>query len=389
MAIITSFFDDDLYKFTTGAIVHHYFPNFRVGYRFINRGDTKFPLGFDKRLCEEIEALSEVRPTEQEIEWLRANMPALSQRYITYLSHYRLDPTEVNARLRYGKLHLKVDGYWDRTIFWEVKLMAIISELYFEMTGQKMDTGVELRAKQKGKALAAADCEYIEFGTRRRFSYAAQDAVIRNLMDKQGFKGTSNPHFAMKYNLPIKGTYPHEAIMALSGWCGIENADKIWRMLWTQFYGKEFSVALTDTFTTPFFFKHFSREEAQQWRGLRQDSGCPFKWTNTYAFPFFEKMGVDTIDKTFIYSDGLTDEKLITLTDAFRNRVNVQGGIGTFFSNDVQGCKPLNMVIKLAYVKPRENDSEQTHVVKLSDEVEKCTGNATDVYEALQIIQNQ
>ena len=91
----------------------------------------------------------------------------------------------------------------------------------------------------------------------------------------------------------------------------------------------------------------------------------------------YNKLDVPTINKKFIFSDGLTDETYKELSLKYRNDGIIIGGIGTSFSNDC-GHKPLNMVIKLI-------SADDKGVVKLSDVQGKYTGRQEDI-EATKII---
>ena len=54
--------------------------------------------------------------------------------YLDFLSGYRFDPSELKITQNGSHLDITIEGYWYKTILWEVPLMAIISELYFKMT---------------------------------------------------------------------------------------------------------------------------------------------------------------------------------------------------------------------------------------------------------------
>ena len=45
--IIHDFLDNDLYKFTAMNAIQKKFPDSEVVYRFVNRGNTSFPPGFE------------------------------------------------------------------------------------------------------------------------------------------------------------------------------------------------------------------------------------------------------------------------------------------------------------------------------------------------------
>jgi nicotinate phosphoribosyltransferase len=76
---------------------------------------------------------------------------------------------------------------------------------------------MEERAFGKAERLIRGGCTFSEFGSRRRRDYHTHDLVIQGLLsaskqlDGPGkLQGTSNVHFAMKYNLTPIGTVAHE-----------------------------------------------------------------------------------------------------------------------------------------------------------------------------------
>ena len=96
--------------------------------------------------------------------------------------------------------------------------MSIVSEAYFKHDNTSWDyTGQIALAKQKGKELFTAGCVVSEFGSRRRRSYLAQDLVMQGLVaanaefgTREGkLAGTSNVHFAEKFDVAPIGTIAH------------------------------------------------------------------------------------------------------------------------------------------------------------------------------------
>src|SRR5579871_6154135 len=128
--IIQSLFDTDHYKITMGQVVFHQFPRAVVQYRFFARTATVFPEGFADTLRQHLDALADLQARPEEIAWLRTRVRYLKPTYLEWLAHYRFDPHEVAVRQEGGRLDITATGPWYRTVFWEVPLLALVSELY-------------------------------------------------------------------------------------------------------------------------------------------------------------------------------------------------------------------------------------------------------------------
>lgn len=379
--IITSLLDDDLYKFTMGAVVFHNFPDLEVSYEFFNRGKTQFPKGFDERLKEQIIFLALTKMSFDELNWVKAQ-PVFRPTYAEWLHGYRYNPDEVTVKQTGSELKITIRGPWYRTILWEVKLMAIISELYFMMVGEPMAADWKERIVRKAEELSLNNCWWVDMGTRRRRSYLVQDAVVANMKDFPGFIGTSNPVLAMRHKVKAIGTSAHEAPMAMECLFGAGAANEKWLDYWRQYYAELLNVALTDTFTSSIFLEQLA-EKLQEWEGFRQDSGDPYRWARLFL-EAFSLYGIDAKSKNFVFSDSLTVPKFIAISKTFSPFVKrVIGGIGTNLSNDTftseqvaAGWKALNMVIKLSGVRVA---NKWIGAVKLSDDVGKNTGKPTDI----------
>jgi nicotinate phosphoribosyltransferase len=378
--IITSLLDDDLYKMTMGAVVFHNFPNAQVTYEFFNRGKTHFPSGFAAQLRKQIQYLSALTFADDEIDYLKS-LNRFKDNYIEFLRHFQLDPNEVNVtQLDSGELKIFIKGSWYRTIFWEVKLMAIISELYFRMAGTEMSKDWADRIVDKSIELQAAGCKWSDFGTRRRRSFEVQNRVVATMKYYTGFLGTSNIHLAKKFGVTPIGTSAHEAVMAMAVLVGYENANNAWLNYWADYYDGELGIALPDTFTTEVFLRNFNGRLTRQWDGLRQDSGEPEAFADK-VIKHYAKHHVSTRDKKLVFSDNLNTKKGILLHVKYNGLFNVMLGIGTNFTNDTfsdeqkaAGIKPLNMVIKITSANFGQG---WLPTVKLSDDLGKNMGNMT------------
>jgi len=134
--MIHSILDTDLYKLSMAAAVAHHCPRVEAEYEFINRDKTPFPPGFGEALRKAVDALQELGLTGEEEKFLRERCYYLSPNYIDMFRGYRFDPKQVDIRQVGGELFVSIRGPWYLTIFYEVPLLAMISELYFKMMGQ-------------------------------------------------------------------------------------------------------------------------------------------------------------------------------------------------------------------------------------------------------------
>lgn len=360
------------------AVIKH-FARARVRYEFINRGKTDFPDGFAEKLREIVFNMANLSLGDFEKEYLNKELHYLDPTYVDFLKGYRYNPSEVGIVQRNGELFVSVEGYWYRTILWEVPLMAIISELYFKMKGFNIKPESEIidRVYRKATGFKMLGVKVADFGTRRRYSYENHERVIKALINNGGssFIGTSNVYFAYKYGLKAIGTHAHEWFMFHAAKYGYKVANAMALENWVRTYRGDLGIALSDTFTTEVFFSSFDTKFAKLFDGVRHDSGNAIEFAKK-TINHYKKLRIDPISKTIVFSDGLSPEKVEEIEKYCRGEIKTSYGIGTNLTNDV-GVEPLNIVIKLIDVKPEGDEWE--HAVKLSDSPGKYTGNPDEV----------
>lgn len=384
--ISPSILDNDFYKFTMQHAVVKLFPYAKGRYQFINRGKHEFPKNFAERLREAIDDMAKLKLTHKEKEFLRETCPYLDPTYLDFLQGYRYDPSEVTIEQVGNEVKVSIEGFWYRTILWEVPIMALICELFYRETNQKRnaDELVIQTVEDKIKKYRDLDIVFAEFGTRRRHSYEVHDLVVKTLQEKgQGtFIGTSNVYLAMKYNTKPIGTHAHEWFMFHAAKYGYKMANSMGLEHWTDVYRGDLGIALTDTYTTEVFFEQFDKKFAKLFDGVRHDSGDPLEFGDK-TIAHYQKLGINPLTKTIIFSDGLNYDKVERITEHCKGRIGLSFGIGTDLTNDV-GLKPMNIVLKLTEAKPKNAD--WTGVVKLSDEPKKHTGTAEDIDLAIRLL---
>jgi nicotinate phosphoribosyltransferase len=375
--IIRDFTDNDLYKFTTMNAIQKKFPKAEVVYKFINRGKTSFPPGFANALRKEVDAMQHLQLSREAEEFIRRKCYYFDPVYIDLIKGFRFNPAEVHISQTGEVLEIDIKGLWYRTVLWEVPLMALISELFFQFMGRLADD-FETRAIAKAKEFLAMKAALSEFGTRRRFSFDVQNRVLEILKEQACavLNGTSNVYLAMKHDLTPIGTHPHEWFMYHGAHFGYRMANDIALANWVDVYQGNLGIALTDTYTSDNFLHSFNSKYTKLFDGVRWDSGDPFIFTDKVLKHYAENR-IDPKNKTIVYSDALDTEKVQAIKNYVNGRIHDVYGIGTYLSNDV-GVKPLNMVIKLFSVKP---GGYQNYIpaIKLSDVEGKHTGEPEEV----------
>jgi nicotinate phosphoribosyltransferase len=383
--IPNSLLDNDLYKFTMMQAVWETHPEALVEYQFINRRiSNTFSVESLLRIKERIKNLCQARLTNEELKFL-GNLPFIKPEFIEFLRNFQLREDTVHAFLNEaGHLNIHIKGLWVDTILWEMPLMGIVSETYFEVEDTNWIANLDEyyeRTLVKGQRLTEAECEFMEFGSRRRRSFHIQDTVVKAFSTPEiECAGTSNVYLAMKHGLKPLGTMAHEWIMGFAGIYGVENANKKALEAWRQVYGDQLGVALTDTYTTDLFFKDIKGELARLWETLRHDSECPFEFGQK-VLDFYKKEKIETTKKKIVFSDSLNVDKAIDIEKFIAKRTRTNYGIGTHFTNDFPGSAALNIVIKLYSI-------NGVLVAKISDNPAKASGHPEAIKTAIKIINN-
>ena len=382
MPIIPSILDTDLYKFTTSYAYSKLYPRAYGQFRFIDRNDTCYPKGFAEQLKEETKAMAQLSLSRDEELFLHQELPYLPPTYIDFLKGFRFNPEElIIEQDEAGHLSIIAEGLLYRVTLWETPILALVSELYYRITGAKPDMEYAERAiTEKAKALAQEGISFSMFGMRRRFSFEVELRMTELLKQHAGpcLYGTSNVHIAHLLGLKVSGTHPHEWIQFHGAMYGYKMANYMSMEDWINVYDGDLGTVLTDTYTTDVFMRNFSKKHAMLYTSVRHDSGDPFVFTDK-VIQRYQELRVDPKIKYIIFSDGLNVERAIEIANYCKGRIGASFGIGTNFSCDVgNDIKARNIVMKLWQCKMTERDRWHP-CVKLSDVGGKHTGEASEI----------
>lgn len=386
--IINSLSDTDFYKFSMAFFAWKYFPNARVEYVFTNR-NKEIKLGeyiSVKELDGEFKHIQNLRFSRDELLYLE-EIGCFEKEFLYFLGtigYQNILPDVKVVKLSDGQLGIRVKGKWPLAIFWETYILSIVNELYF----RKLDFLIKPQSSKIYAQIASKidklrqnpSIQFIDFGTRRRYSKQHQEYIIDTLkmnVSNNQFLGTSNVNLARTMGLEVFGTYAHELPMICSGlilyyptWNSdgeiIKDSHNQCLNMWHNLFDGRLTVALTDTFTDDFFFSSFGKERAESWRGFRHDSGDPFAFGRR-VIQYYKDLGIDPQQKLIVFSDSLDLDLMVRLEEEFGRQIQVLFGWGTNLTNDV-GIEPLQIVMKAVSVNDRE-------IVKLSNNPNKVSGS--------------
>ncbi|WP_201592481.1 nicotinate phosphoribosyltransferase [Psychrobacter sp. Pi2-51] len=386
--IITSLLDNDLYKFTMLQAMLHQFPQTHGVYRFRcrNNSEAVYPLADIKEpLEQQLDMLCELRFLEDELEYLRG-LRFIRSDFVDYLELFKLKRRFITVSTdRKGRLLIDIEGPMIQAMFFEVFVLAIVNELYFnalsspsviEEGQRRLDDKVAL-LHQYAKQQSTDKPPFIvaDFGTRRRFSKSWQAHVVETLhkAEPKIVSGTSNVYLAKQLGMTPIGTMAHEFMQAFQALdVRLRDSQKAALESWVHEYRGDLGIALTDVVGMDAFLRDFDLYFAKLFDGLRHDSGDPYIWGDK-AIAHYQKLKIDPKTKILTFSDGLTLEKAWELHQYFKERIRTSFGIGTNLTNDM-GITPINIVLKLV-------ECNGQPVAKLSDSPGKTMIN-NDTYLA-------
>lgn len=364
--ILQTLLDTDAYKLHMQQAVFHRYHDVSVAAEFRCRGDDLLGVYADA-IREQVDFMQHLTLTDEEFAFLES-LPFFEADYLAWLRTFRYDPTQVHISNNNGHLDIRLTGSWLEVIMWEVPLLAVISEVVHQhrspgVTAQMALEHLEGKLVEFKELTADIDLSafrLMDFGTRRRFSREVQEAIVSRLQQETWFVGTSNYDLARRLNLTPMGTQAHEWFQAHQQISPVlANSQRAALQAWLDEYPDQLGIALTDCITMDAFLRDFDHSFANQYQGLRHDSGEPVEWGEK-AIAHYQKLGINPKTKVLVFSDNLDLPKAIELYRHFCARINLSFGIGTRLSCDIPQVKPLNIVIKLV-------ECNGKPVAKLSD----------------------
>jgi len=379
--IIKSLLSQDLYKLTMLQVFYREFPEATAKYRFKCRNKDVDLLPFKKEIEEEIDALCELRFTDEELAYLET-LRFIFPDFIDYLEDFNLKRRYINVGEKDGKLDIVMNGPITRVSPFEIFVLKIVHEVYTRNVNPPNETILgEGRRRLVDKIVDFKKFvdengykpSVIDFGGRRSYTTEWHEFVVRNLNTAGVIIGTSDVDLARRVGIKAIGTQAHEYIQMFQAFYHPMDSQRIAFESWLDFYGNDLGTLLSDTLGDKKFLIDFTPDIAHRASSVRHDSGDPLVW-GEMILAHYNAFGIDPIQKTLVFSDGLDFHKMFEIERRFHGRVKTAYGIGTHLTNDFS-CDALQNVVKLVEVDGKP-------VAKISNNISKsmCEDNEYFTY---------
>ena len=382
---IQSILENDLYKFSMSHYYQVHYPNAWGTFTFHDRNNTRYTEEFVAQLREEFARLATLALQPDELRWVVETIPYIPQCFWEWLCYFRFEPAKIHTWLDEEQhLHIEVSDALYKVTFYEIPILAIVSELYHRSIGDGYQTYDELaavmtpRLAEKAAIASKHNLYFADFGMRRRFNAHSERVVIDYMKAHcPTFTGTSTVALAMEYGIRPIGTMAHECFMFQAAVHSPKEANYEVMERWVEVYDGNLGTVLTDTYTVNAFLRNFSMKLAKLYDGVRHDSGDPKRFGDR-IIEKYQSYGIDPMSKTIVFSDGLDFATAAEIKEYFAGRIKVTFGIGTNLTCDIPGVRPMNIVMKLKEC--RINARQPIYgCVKLSDVTGKAIGTKADI----------
>ncbi len=389
--IVRSLIDTDFYKLLMCQSVFRNKPDTNVTFSLINRTKSVrlAELVDEGELREQLDHIRSLSLSRGESTWMRGNTfygkrQMFTPEFMDWFENLRLPPYHLEKRD--GQYELTFEGKWPEVMLWEIPALAVLMELRsravlntlrkFEL--QVLYARAMTKLWEKVERLRGVEgLRIADFGTRRRHSFLWQDWCVQAMTERlEGtFVGTSNCLIAKNRDLEAIGTNAHELPMV---YAALAKDDEALRQApyevlsdWHEEHDGNLRIILPDTYGTKGFLDA-APDWLAGWTGIRIDSGDPAEGAET-AINWWKARGENPKEKLIIFSDGLDEEKILSLHKQFVGRVKVSFGWGTLLTNDFRDLTPDNSLAPFSLV-CKAVAANGTPTVKLSDNPRKAMG---------------
>src|ERR1700754_3805567 len=184
--VIHSLLDTDLYKFTMWQAMLHRHPQTQAEYTFVCRNEPGYPLAElldDVNL--QLDHLCRLTFGHDDLAYL-GGLRFMRSDFIDFLRIFHFQREFITARAVGKQLEIVASGPQVHVMAFEIYVLAIVNELYFRRFAagpaliegrRRLEAKVALLRGLAAEPGHRHPFEFFDFGVRRRFSRAWQEAV--------------------------------------------------------------------------------------------------------------------------------------------------------------------------------------------------------------------
>ena len=366
-SVVQSFLDTDLYKYLMQQAIfemHHSTEVCLTLYCF-----NKNNLGEHLHLIrDEIEKLGDLRFEESDI-WFLSHIgqnddnpyPLFKPHFLSFLRQFKLEPRQCSLHVD-AKKQLKIDikGAWVDVLHFQIFILTILHEIDHQIRYPQLgpDAAVQhLDAKLKKffatatqKNIDLSDLRVCDFGTRNRFNYQTQWAVLDYLhhaLPDPCFVGTSNVHIAKEMHLPCIGSQGVEWFMAHQQLSALHKFQSDALLNWVRVFVNHPGLALAGTTSLESFLHDFSSFHAKLYDGIRINSSDAASIIPA-IIQHYQNFNISPHTKTLMLSDQLDfNEDMLTMYETYNQQIQLTFALRESLTCDFPKYKNLNIIMDL------------------------------------------
>lgn len=362
-----SVLDIDFYKLTMLQFIWKHYADVEVTFRLHSRKQDLTEVLHPRLLEAQLSIYNTTGLMKDEYEYLNS-LDIFDKNFINDLDKLFYDELPI---VDISDNCVSVTGKWFEVSLWETVVLSAVSDAYSD---KRIASPSLFKQAYDIMRIGESGAWWADFGTRRRYNHISHELLIHELRAEDnretGFIGTSNVDLARRYDCTPIGTYAHELEMVLRPFFDSEfDTTRDVLTKWQEMYPRRLRVALTDTYTTPKFIEdHGKFLLDNDWRGIRLDSGDPFKMGRLVDEWLSKNRPAHETLYDVVFSDGLDADTIVEL----QNNFGQSNGHPAIFIHPVYGWgtgltnpnSDLSLVMKAV-----ESNGVQTY--KITDDAEK------------------
>ena len=142
--------ENDLYKFSMSHYYQIHYPNAWGTFIFHDRNNTQYSEEFLAALKCELSSLSTLSLQAEELQWAVKTIHYIPQCFWEWLCYFRFEPEKIDVWLDNERhLHIEVSDLMYKVTFYEIPILATVSELFHLRNSYDAEAMIERLEKKE------------------------------------------------------------------------------------------------------------------------------------------------------------------------------------------------------------------------------------------------